>query len=143
MNISNVYSEVVAILDVVEPNYIDRLPKKLINFFKEKKSKDYYPKYIVEKDLKDQDFERETFVVISILNLKYWCQNAEEKSKLEQIYIRNGQKHQEEIREKYDIDKMFSVKENTLDEKQQNSIIEYKETTFFEKILNMIKNIFK
>lgn len=46
-----------------------------------------------------------------MLNLNYWCEDEKEKQDLIAIYSENDRKKEEELREKYNPDKLFKKKE--------------------------------
>ena len=74
------YAEIDEILNLLEDDYRERVPKKVRDFFKEEKIKDYHPEIDIEKPLIEQNLKRETMVLLAILNLNYWCENEEEKT---------------------------------------------------------------
>ena len=69
-----------------------------------------------------------------------------EKKELIKLYAENDRKREEELREKYNPDNIFKNKQtesisNT--EESNTSLIEYKETNFFKKIISKIMSLFK
>ena len=76
------YAEIDEILNLLEDDYREMVPKKVRDFFKEEKMKDYHPEIDIEKPLIEQNLKRETMVLLAILNLNYWCENEEEKQLL-------------------------------------------------------------
>ena len=72
----------------------------------------------------------------------YWCPE-EEKQDLQKKFYENEQKYQEELRQKYNPDNIFSKKNKNIIEIEDNQtqLIEYKET-IFRRILNKIKALF-
>ena len=84
--------------------------------------------------------------MIALFHLNYWCNSQEEKEKLKALLKNNEEKHQAEIREKYNPDNLFkNRKQNVVNEPETISepvaMIEYKES-IFKRILNKIKDIF-
>ena len=73
------YAEIDEILNLLEDDYREKVPKKVRDFFKEEKMKDYHPEIDIEKPLIEQNLKRETMVLLAILNLNYWCENEKEK----------------------------------------------------------------
>ena len=84
-----------------------------------------------------QGFMKETIDTLLWLNLEFWCTNQEEKDLLKKMYDNNQKILEEEKREKYNPDNIFtpsSTKELTV-KKETNNI--------FYRIIQKIKNIFK
>ena len=135
------YAEIDEILNLLEDDYREMVPKKVRDFFKEEKMKDYHPEIDIEKPLIEQNLKRETMVLLAILNLNYWCENEEEK----QSFLNELNKNEEEkneLEEKYNPDNLFKKKQ---DESIQNNlkIIEYKKPNFIQRLLTKIKKYFK
>lgn len=135
------YAEIDEILNLLEDDYREMVPKKVRDFFKEEKMKDYHPEIDIEKPLIEQNLKRETMVLLAILNLNYWCENEEEK----QSFLNELNKNEEEkneLEEKYNPDNLFKKKQ---DESIQNNlqIIEYKKPNFIQRLLTKIKKFFK
>lgn len=135
------YAEIDEILNLLEDDYREMVPKKVRDFFKEEKMKDYHPEIDIEKPLIEQNLKRETMVLLAILNLNYWCENEEEKQSFLNELNKN-EKEKNELEEKYNPDNLFKKKQ---DESIQNNlqIIEYKKPNFIQRLLTKIKKFFK
>ena len=134
------YAEVDEILNYIDDEYIERIPKRIRDFFKEERNKDYKPIIDINKSFEEQDLKRSTIVILSILNMNYWCESEEEKKEIIQSWSKNEEKAEAELREKYNPDNIFKTK-NKIDESIKNeclALIEYKEKSIFNKILNKI-----
>ena len=139
-----IYSEVYSILNLLGESYIKKLPVSLFNMIKEEKRQDYIPKYDAEINLEQQSIKRETLSMIALFHLNYWCNSDEEKNELKTLFKTNEEKHQAEIREKYNPDNLFKKhslqqEENTIT--NEVAMVEYKEP-LFKRIINKIKKIF-
>lgn len=143
MNIKTkeIYSEVYQVLNLLGNEYIDKLPKSLFNMLEEKRDINYEPKYTDDLPLNKQNIKKETLSIIALLHLNYWCENANEKNELNQMFKNNEDRYQDELRKKYDPDNIFKkqVQENII--KKEVALVEYKEP-IFRKLINKIKNIF-
>lgn len=135
------YAEIDEILNLLEDDYREMVPKKVRDFFKEEKMKDYHPEIDIEKPLIEQNLKRETMVLLAILNLNYWCENEEEKQSFLDELDKN-EEEKNELEEKYNPDNLFKKKQ---DESIQNNlqIIEYKKPNFIQRLLTKIKKFFK
>lgn len=139
-----IYSEVYSILNLLGESYIKKLPVSLFNMIKEEKRQDYNPKYDSEINLEQQSIKRETLSMIALFHLNYWCNSDEEKNELKTLFKTNEEKHQAEIREKYNPDNLF--KKHSLQQEESTitnevAMVEYKEP-LFKRIINKIKKIF-
>ena len=154
----NGISEVLAILDYSEPEYKEKIPKKLMNFFEENQSKTYKPQIDPSKKIEEMNLLPETKGLLSILYLDYWS-TPEEKEEFKSILKDNQIKYNEELRQKYNPDNIFDnvKKEETLTQQNQNfennervvkeeSLVEYKDgfmNNLIQKIKEFIYKIFK
>ena len=112
----------------------------------EEKSSTYNPLYREDKSLNEQNIKRESLSMIALFHLNYWCNSNEEKEQLKQLFKNNEEKHQAEIREKYNPDNLFkNRKQETIVETQtianEVAMVEYKES-IFKRFINKIKSIF-
>ena len=143
------YAEVDEILPFMEDVYIDKIPKKLRELFKNERLEDYKPNIDPKIPLDEQKLQKKTFSILAMLNLNYWCEDEKEKKDLIAIYAENDRK-KEELREKYNPDNLFKKKETEqkIEEPQKNTaentvLVEYKEEKFFKKLIKKIMNFFK
>lgn len=138
------YSEVYSILNLLGESYIKKLPVSLFNMIKEEKRQDYNPKYDSKINLEQQNIKRETLSMIALFHLNYWCNSDEEKNELKTLFKTNEEKHQAEIREKYNPDNLFKKRSLQQEENvitNEVAMVEYKES-IFKRFINKIKNIF-
>lgn len=140
------YVEILEILKYVDKAYVDKIPKKLIDFFKENKAMDYDFKYDSTLEISKQKLHKSTIVLLAMLNLNYWCDSEEHKKELIKKYNENEQKYQEQLREKYNPDNIFKKRkqEKSNEEKivkENVEMIEYKES-ILKKVINKLKSIF-
>ncbi len=76
------YAEVDFIIHNMNEKYINMLPKKMLNFFKEAKDPDYVVQIDLKKPLYNQSLKDYTFDLLNILNLNYWCKDEEKKKEI-------------------------------------------------------------
>ena len=112
----------------------NEIPKKLRDFFKDNKDKEYHKNINKDIPIKDQNLLKETLAIIASLNLKYWCKDENEKKRLKQIYAKNEKKYKEMLYEKYNPNELF--KKKNIEEKNMK-IVKYRES-FFKNIINKI-----
>lgn len=135
----DIYSEVYQVLNLLGNEYVNKLPKSLLNMLEEKRNINYVPKYTDDQPLNKQNIQKETLSIIALLHLNYWCENEEEKKQLRQMFKSNEDRYQRELREKYNPDNLFknNIQESTIN--NEVSLVEYKES-IFRKLINKIKS---
>lgn len=143
-NYACAYREVIEILRYTAQEDVDKIPNEKIMLWLDNMNKDYDFKIDPEKTLDEQNISKEAKAILANIFKQYWAteyqkQRIEEKEKydLEQI--------EKEKYEKYNPNDLFKKKQQNDEEisvSENVALIEYKES-FFTKILNKIKNIFK
>ena len=139
------YTEIVNFIELLDEYNRNKIPKKLMEFFKVEKDNNYTKVIDPNVPIKEQNLKKETLALIAMLNLQYWCEDEKEKQRLKKIYANNEIKYQEELRDKYNPDDLFKTKQKNIEtnHSQQTAMIEYKELSTFQRIKEFIKNIFK
>lgn len=101
------YAEVDYIINHMNKKYQDKVPKRMKEFFSSLKD----PNHVVKVDpyvpLQNQGLQRYTLEIIALLHLKYWCEDEERKKELYDIMLNNQRRLEEQMREKYGVDKLF------------------------------------
>jgi len=144
------YSEVNKFLELIGEDLSNKIPLRLRKYFKREMDITYIPNVNANIPIKQQNLKRKTIAIIAGLNLRYWCKDEKRKTELLEKYSKNEIKHQQELRKKYDPNKIFKpydpnrvyrryMQENV--NKKDVSIIENKDS-LFEKIIMKIKSIF-
>ena len=139
--------EVDEILNYLSDEEYAKIPKDIINAIKENKDKYYVWKYDESRELKDQDLNRDTIVILSYLNMEYLL-SQEQKELMEEIHKANEKENDKYKAEQHGIESLFNNKEKKetnikLEEKTvQNELIPCEEGVL-KKIIRFIKNLFK
>lgn len=141
------YAEIIEILNNIEEKYKEKLPNKLIDFFKENSAKNYEEHILKNISLNEQKLQKETIDILAMLTLNYWCNSEEEKAELMSMYSDNELKYQEELREKYNPDNLFKNKTRIQDNIQENveekQLVVIDDKPWYKKIFEKIKNMFR
>lgn len=146
------YAEVDAILNLLEEDYLNKIPEKVRDFFREEKDSNYKPIIRTDIPLEEQSLRRTTGIIFAILNLNYWCESEEEKQEILNEFAQNEQKkikEQEELYNKYNPDNLFKNRrnnniQNIEEELNENiSLIKYKKQSFIKRIFEKIAVFFK
>ena len=145
-NLRKAYTEVSKVLSYMDPRYVEMIPQKFKTLLENEKILDYTPYIDLNLPLAKQNFQRETFIILAILNLNYWCESKERKKILIAIYAENDKKREKAIKEKYNPDNLFKSKKNINNQivkksQEEISLIKYKEKNFILKLIDKIKNI--
>ena len=131
----------------MKTQYVEKVPRKLREVFKNEKLKEYDP--IIKKDipLNEQNLEKKTYAILAMLDINYWCTNEEEKQELIRAYSNNDKNREKELRERYNPDNIFKNKTKKFEQEENTeeitSLVKYKEESFIKKLINRIKNFFK
>lgn len=139
---ANAYSEVLEILNHIPKSDYDKIPNNMIEVFTRNNNKEYEFNYDVSKTLNEQNVSKIAKTIIAILFRDYWATPTQrEKIIAKEKY--DIAKLEQEKREIYNPDDIFKKKEKNQEENivsQNTSLIEYKESNFFERLLNKILN---
>ena len=144
-------TESLDILEHMDRAYIDKIPRKFMEFLENNKSTSYISNLDHSKKLNEMSLKEKTKDLLAILYLKYWC-TEQEKSDFSNLLRENEIKYQDELKEKYNVDKIFkntnpsnkTIKHNIYEDENVNNVamIEFKES-FFKKFINKIRWILK
>ena len=144
INTREAYAEVDNFIECLDSYDKNKVPESIRKYFKKEKSKNYNKIIDVNQPIKDQNLKDETLAIIAMLNLKYWCDDEEEKKRLMTIYSENEKKYQNELKEKYDIEKIFEERNNKkIENHQEKNVLEIKKDSLWDKLKNMILKMFK
>ena len=137
------YAEVDKILSYMETRYVEKVPQKMRDLFQNEKLKNYEPKIDKNAPLEQQDLQRKTLAILALLNVNYWCESQEEKQELLKSYAENDKTKEEQMRERYNPDNIFSQKKETEELDNVTELVEYKKENFIKKLLNKIRKLFR
>ena len=142
--------EVLDILDNTNKSDVDKIPTSFIKFLVEIASEDYRVNLDHSKKICEMNLKEKTKEILGFIYINWWCDKKNKENYTKQIKELEV-KRQEEIKEKYNPNKIFEnknkVQEYTnatkVDTVQNEAVamIEYKES-IFKKIWNKILNFF-
>lgn len=143
----NIYSEVYSILNLLDEEYKNKLPTEILNMIEQQKNSEYSPVYSLAESVENQNIQKETKAMIALFKLYYWCDSNEEQEQLVNLLKGNEDKVQAELRERYDIEKVFKKKQEyqniNKNEVSNNTAMIMDKKTIFSKIINKIKEFFR
>lgn len=143
--IRKAYSEVYEILQLLDDEFVDKVPKKFMEFIEKEKDNDYIPNIKPNVSLEEQELLEDTINILAMLKLDYWCENEAEKQELLDILNKNEIEYQQELREKYNPDNLFKNKNKSYDEnvKEEKSLVIKAKKNFIIMLFEKIKMMFK
>ena len=134
------YAEIDSFIELLPRAEKEKIPSKLKQYFKDEKDKETTKKLSMDIPIEKQNLQEETWNLIAMIYLKYLCEDEEEKKELEQIYDENEKKYREEMKEKYNPEKIF--KEREKQQVIQNLPIKVKKESIIQKIIKFINKLF-
>lgn len=141
------FTEVEEIFKIMPIEILSKIPLKFRNIISEKKAEDY--KITIKEPLDEQKLKYETIVILGLI-YRDFLSSPEEREQLQLKDAEELKKIEEDLKEQYDVNKMFEKKKSnfnkTYDEEnyeEQLDLTLYKEPNFLKKFFNLIKGIFK
>ena len=135
IEIAKVFTEICEIFKYTSGNILDKIPKKLLETFEEKKDVNYKFKCDLSSKLEEQLLMPATKDLIAMIYMNYCC-NEKEKEEL-MIHINENERRIEN-----NLNNIWNNQDKIQEETTQDLMI-IEEESFFQKIINKIKDIFK
>lgn len=142
--------EVLDILDNTNKTDVDKIPSNFIKFLVDNASEDYKVNLDHSKLISEMNLKEKTKEILGVIYINWWCDKKDKEDYTKQIKELEI-KRQEEIKEKYNPNKIFESKNKVqeytnatkVDTVQNETVtmIEYKES-IFKKIWNKILSFF-
>ena len=141
------FVELNEIINHLNTNLKNKIPKKTLEAIKNSGDKNYQFKYDNTQRLSKQKLLPETISLLSIIYSDYLC-SEEEKKKWDEYDKFTLQKQEELKQEKYNANNLFKEQKNNtsvvvLDEKKQLQVDGSKKQSFWSKLKKFIMKIFK
>lgn len=135
-------AETSEILNYLESDYISKIPLEILEIIRNHKAKSISFKYDATKNINEQNIHKETLEILSYLNYNFWLDN-EKKQELDKIYNNNFIELENEKRQKYNPDDIFSNRKTKIVNNECLPIEVKEHENFLRKLLNKIKAIIK
>lgn len=138
------YAEIDSFIELLPKEEKEKIPSKLKQYFKAEKDKETTKKLSMDIPIEEQNLQEETWNLIAMVYLKYLCEDEEEKKELEQIYDENEKKYREEMKEKYNPEKILENrgKKNIVQQEEKNLPIKVQKESIIQKIIKFINKLF-
>lgn len=131
--LAQAYSEVYEILKYIPISYLNKIPKDVLEIFKNKRDKNYKVQINPKLPLEDQKLHRKTLILLSVLNLDYWCK-PDEREEILNIYWQNEKEKEDYV--------VLEDDTNIIPHDQNTSLAVYKQNNILERMWNKIKKFF-
>ena len=152
-NYRQAFSEALYVIDKFNVNNKNKISPSFIEFMERNKLEGY--EVVLPKDILEHEelLKRETKIILALIYRDYFC-NDLEKKELDEQFLLNEKKYQEELNEKYSVDNIFNDNNNKEPLQKSYSInvedvveekldlLEYEEEKWYQKIFKRIKLIF-
>ena len=135
------FTEVLEVLEHSSRNIVEKIPIKFIEFLKENTDDEYIVDIDFSKPNWEDEVKEETQAILALIYRDYIV-SPEKRNELireekeEQIRIEN------EIRDKYNPDKIFKDRKKEKVIEDTNMLVEIRKQTFFKKLISFIKGLF-
>ena len=133
-------AEVDVILDYLDEEDYNKIPKEVIEIIQEYKNEDYIFEYDETIELKDQDLITETRAILYNFFRDYLA-SPTQSEKIRQWQMEDRKKNEIAKQKEYEYKGLFNNKKQEEVKEEKTELIEYKEN-IFKRIFNKIKNIF-
>lgn len=106
------YAEVDYIINHVNIKYQNMVPEKLRKFFNEYKDPNIEIKVNPYIPLQSQGLSRYALELIALIHLKYWCEDEARREELYAAMLRNQERIDANMKNRFDIDSLFNAEES-------------------------------
>ena len=143
------FTEVNEIIKLMPEELVNRIPSKFREMIQEERDRNYVPD--IKEPLENCKLKEETIIILGLMYRDFLC-SPEERKKLQEKDAKELQEVkkaiEEEARQKYNPEDLFKNKKNEekvtyKEETEEKSMTIVQEKKWYQKIFNIIKNIFK
>ena len=139
--IPKAYVEILEILKYIPLDDYNKIPSEIIEEMHKSKDKDYKYKVTNFENFQEQKMLKETETILAVLFQDYWATEEERKKIIENDNYKL-RIIEDEKRKKYNPSELFT-KETKNKEDCQTSLIEYKKSIFFKRIIDKIVRLIR
>ena len=146
IEINKRFTEVMEVLNHLDPNYYNMIPSDVISLIENNKDSNYIWKYDETKELINQNLPRDTIVILSMINTNFLL-NPDQQEYFIKLHKYNQTKVEEEKLNKHDPTKLFednlshmSNNEETSEDNKDKQMIVVKKS-FINTIINKLKSL--
>lgn len=136
------YKEVITILSCLPDEEWFKIPKERRDFYFESMKKDYKFELDSSKPIYEQKLLKPTRAILANI-FKDYLASPNQKEEIIYREQKEFEKIEEEKRNRYNPDDIFKRREHSSEVQEINLPVEVKKESFFKKIINNIKKLFK
>lgn len=141
-NIVQTYSEIYCLLKHFPESYVHKIPKKLLYIIEQNAKEKYLFEVDIDKPLEEQAISKDTKNMLVVLKYNYWSTEEEKRNMIIKLQ-ENEDNYQKWLKEKYNTDNLFKNKKQKIEiNMEEKQLVEVKEESFIQKIINKIKQFF-
>lgn len=136
-------TEVYKVIEYLEYEEYNKIPKKFLKHLYEEMNKDYYFEIVVNEDFINNEMSNEAKEILAVIYRDYLV-TKEERVKLLKEESEEEKRIEQKLREKYNPDNIFKKnKEKDKSNDTNTSMIKIEEIKWYKKIISKILSIFK
>ncbi len=144
---ANAMKEVLEYLKGIREEDLKKIPENFLDFLNINASEDYQCNFDYSKPLSELKMSSEAKSIIGMIYYNFWCETEQQKRDFLELLDDNEKQYQEELRKKYNIDKIFENKKDIkkeIDNSEKSLVIEdkVKREKWYMKIYKTFKKIF-
>ena len=133
------FAEVDEILQLMPVELLIKIPLQFKKIISENKAKDYKPN--IKEPIEEKQLKYETKVILGLIYRDFLV-SPEEREELQAKDAKELKRIEEEMQQKYDIEKVFKKRKSFQNNDSTTDLVPYKERGFLKKLFNLIKGIF-
>lgn len=88
--LAKTYREINIMLELLGDAFKERLPKSMIPFFEEHEDKNHNPRITLTEEGFSKNLQTDTYILMSMMYINYWCEDPEEKEMLKKEWMNPG-----------------------------------------------------
>ena len=143
-NINYAFAEVLDVLDNMNVEYINMIPKKLIKLFRDNADKNYKKHINSYLDFENANLSKKTIDILALINLRYWSKDEKHRRELLKNYKNNVVTAEKDNIQIEDVEIVNKQEENNeTNQSKQLDIIQVKKEPIVIRILNKLLGIKK
>ena len=143
-NINYAFAEVLDVLDNMNVEYINMIPKKLIKLFRDNADKNYKKHINSYLDFESANLSKKTIDILALINLRYWSKDDKHRKELLKNYKNNVVTAEKENIQIEDVEIVNKQEENNeTKQSKQLDVIQVKKEPIVIRILNKLLGIKK
>lgn len=133
------FAEVDEILKIMPVDLLSKIPVQFRKIISENKAKDY--KVEIKEPLEEEKLKEETVIILGLIYRDFLA-SPEEREELQAKDAEELKKIEEDMQQKYDMDKIFEKRKFAKNDDSSTDLILYKEAGFLKKLFSLIKRVF-